>query len=98
MRAYIRVNKKTTNTNSLIMKTLTLILLIFSGFACHVSASDVQTFNALIIEADGEKMDQIMTLWFDEFNNKQAQGENMITADLSAVKAVVGSFVKDNSF
>jgi hypothetical protein len=79
------------------MKTLTLILLTFFGFSCHVPTSDAQILNTLIVKAEGPQLDKMMTIWFNEFMENQNNGENMMSADQSAVKVVVYSFSKDNT-
>jgi hypothetical protein len=81
---------KTRTLNIMNMRFL-LILFAMSIFSCHEPLSDAEKLNNLINESDAIKMDQIMTLWFDEFNIQQAQGEDMTTADNLAVKAVIES-------
>jgi hypothetical protein len=76
--------------NVISMKFL-LILFSFSIYSCQEPISNVGKFNNHIKNADGTEVDRIVTFWFDEFNNHQDQGEDMITADNLAVKAVMES-------
>jgi hypothetical protein len=79
------------------MKTLTLIFLTFFCFSCDMPTSDAQILNTLIVKAEGPQLDKMMTIWFNEFMENQNNGENMMSADQSAVKVVVYSFSKDNT-
>jgi hypothetical protein len=78
------------------MKKITLIILLLFGFACNQSTSEKEILNVLIAKAEGDKLHNMMTLWFDEFMRNQEKGDILDDANLSAIKVVIQYVEKES--
>jgi hypothetical protein len=72
------------------IKMIFLVVFLTSGLFIKSHLIDQpSSIDELIVNADKEKLDKIMTTWFDSFQKYQEEGKTIVNADkLASIDAV----------
>lgn len=78
------------STKLLPIKLIVLVALLSTQFLVEkYEASKSPCIDELIVKADGEKLDLLMSTWFEEFRRHQDLGSVIYRADRMAVAATI---------